>query len=216
MTFRELVYMCLDEVKLASDDSYITEDHVLFLISKYRNFVLHQKYDKTNLPPADSNFQEIKVEVEKGKNVSKEEVLIPLFLSSPRVYSYDANGYYKDDWSFVSKNRFRFVGNNKYLGNINYCTINTKNMLQLLKPVAENTDIYIWAVFEDIIKAAESTHTGDILDAVCPIEEALVSSVQELVVKDILGMAYRPHDNINNGTDDLASIGVATANKKNG
>ena len=44
----------------------------------------------------------------------------------------------------------------------------------------------------------------------------MVSAVQELVVKDILGVAYRPQDNINNGTDDLASIGVATSAKKNG
>ena len=57
MTYRELVYMCLDEIKLASDDSYITEDHILFLISKYRAFLLKQKYEKTNMPVSFSNYQ---------------------------------------------------------------------------------------------------------------------------------------------------------------
>ena len=32
MTYREIVYIILDNLKLASDDSYITEEHILFLI----------------------------------------------------------------------------------------------------------------------------------------------------------------------------------------
>ena len=32
-TYRELTYMVLDQLKLASDDSYYTEDHVKFLLS---------------------------------------------------------------------------------------------------------------------------------------------------------------------------------------
>lgn len=216
MTFRELVYMCLDEVKLVSDDSYITEDHVLFLISKYRSFLLQKKYGETNFLMSDANHQEIKLTIKANTNVSEEEALIPFPFSTPRVYTYDDTTGYTEDFTYVNKHRFRFVGHNKYLGNIKYCTINTKQKLQLQEVVKENTDIYIWAIFEDILKAAEYSTTGDILDAQCPIEDSMVSAVQELVVKDILGVAYRPQDNINNGTDDLASIGVATSAKKNG
>lgn len=214
MTFRELVYMCLDEVKLASDDSYITEDHVLFLIGKYRNFLLRQKYDKTNMPPEDSNFQEIKITIGKGEDVSKEEVLIPFPLSVPRVYTYN-NGY-TNDIPFVSKHRFRFVGHNSYLNDINYCTINTKHKLQTSKLLNadEDTDVYMWAIFEDCVKAAELSFDGDVLDAECPIESSLISGVQELVVKDILGVAYRPQDTINNGADDLSTIGVTNNNRR--
>jgi hypothetical protein len=39
-TFRDIVYMIMDELKLSSDDSYYTEDHIIFLISKYRAFLL--------------------------------------------------------------------------------------------------------------------------------------------------------------------------------
>ena len=35
-TYREIVYMVLDELKLESDDAYYTQDHVIFLINKYR------------------------------------------------------------------------------------------------------------------------------------------------------------------------------------
>jgi hypothetical protein len=33
---KELVYMVLDEVKLLSDDAYYTEEHIVFLLGKYR------------------------------------------------------------------------------------------------------------------------------------------------------------------------------------
>ena len=42
MTLRELVFMCMDEVKLHSDDSFYTEDHLVFLLNKYRSFVLKE------------------------------------------------------------------------------------------------------------------------------------------------------------------------------
>jgi len=44
MTYREIIYMCLDQVKLSSEDSYFTEDHVKFLLSKVRAAILEQKY----------------------------------------------------------------------------------------------------------------------------------------------------------------------------
>lgn len=43
-TYRELVYLVLDELKLASDDSTFTEDHVVFLLNRYRTFLLKQRY----------------------------------------------------------------------------------------------------------------------------------------------------------------------------
>ena len=47
MTWREAVYMVLDELKLMSDDSNFNEDHIIFLLSKYRSFILKQTYYKT-------------------------------------------------------------------------------------------------------------------------------------------------------------------------
>ena len=45
-TFRELVYMVMDELKLYSDDSNFTEDHIIMLLVKYRAFLLKQQYQK--------------------------------------------------------------------------------------------------------------------------------------------------------------------------
>lgn len=205
MTYRELVYMCLDEIKLASDDSYITEDHILFLISKYRAFLLRQKYDKTTLPVAESNYQKIKVSTDS---------IIPdvMGIAKPRVYV--GEGATKVSYTFVTPHRFDFIGNNRILKPISYCTINDENKLEFKATPDESTTINLYAVFEDCVKASEFNLTGDILDETCPIESELVSGVQELVVKDALGIAYRPTDFINNASDDLSKIGMAAGNSK--
>ena len=39
-TFREMIYMILDEMKISTDDSYFTEEHIMYLINKYRAFIL--------------------------------------------------------------------------------------------------------------------------------------------------------------------------------
>lgn len=211
MTYRELVYMCLDEIKLASDDSYITEDHILFLISKYRAFLLRQKYEKTNMPVSESNYQCI--------SVTRNEDIVPEIMSvaKPRVFTITGE---KDDTTtnfltYVSPHRYHFVGENRILKPITYCTIDHNKKLQCKNKKLTNVNIY--AVFEDIVKASEFNLVGgeDVLDCECPIETDLVSAVQELVVKDALGIAYRPKDNINNANDDLSSLGVASGNPKN-
>ena len=59
MTLRELVFMCMDEIKLHSDDSFYTEDHLVFLLNKYRSFVLKKELEKENKQLSSSNGQTI-------------------------------------------------------------------------------------------------------------------------------------------------------------
>lgn len=210
MTYRELVYMCLDEIKLASDDSYITEDHILFLISKYRAFLLRQKYEKTNMPAPMSNYQLLTI------TESKKSIPLPMNIAIPRVVVTLSDKSNKKA-TFVSPHRFEFVGVNKSLQSFIYCTLDKKNIMQFKNlPTSSSISSYdIYALFEDCVKASEFNSPGDILDEECPIESELVSGVQELVVKDALGIAYRPKDFINNASDDLDKIGVASAASKN-
>lgn len=205
MTYRELVYMCLDEIKLASDDSYITEDHILFLISKYRAFLLRQKYDKINLPASESNYQKIKV---------SQDSIIPdvMGIAKPRVYV--GEGAAKVSYTFVTPHRFEFVSNNRILRPVSYCTINDENKLEFKAAPPSATTINVYAIFGDCVEVSKINTEGDILDEICPIEEELVSGVQELVVKDALGIAYRPTDFINNAADDISKIGMAAGNSK--
>ena len=232
MKYRELVYMCLDEIKLASDDSYITEDHILYLISKYRAFLLRQKYDKTNMPVPMSNYQLITFTKSEGSYPS---IPLPMSIGTPRVViEFGVGNKESDDYAqkeyrkatYVSPHRWEYVGHNKYLDSFIYCSLDYRNRMQFKTlptkiTVIENnnevkkdltfTSCDVYALFEDCVKASEFNLTGDILDAECPIETELVAGVQELVVKDALGMAYRPKDIINNANDELSHIGLATA-----
>lgn len=47
MTVREITFMCLDLAKAnSSDDSFWTEDHVIFLLKKYRSFLIKKEQEK--------------------------------------------------------------------------------------------------------------------------------------------------------------------------
>lgn len=209
MTYRELVYMCLDEIKASSDDAYVTEDHILFLISKYRNLVLRRKYEKTNMPVAESNYQRIQGEA--GSSIKIPQIMdlgYPL-ISITTTSTSDSTAKSSFKTTYVPARRFEFVGNNSYLINVVYSTVTPEGELKCTSikypQVANLSNYTVYAVFEDIIEASKTAleNGTDILDADCPIETELIPEVQELVVKDILGIAYRPQDKINNGSDDL-------------
>ena len=51
--------MCMDEVKLNSDDSIYTEDHVVSLLNNYRSFVLKKELEKENKQLSSANSQTI-------------------------------------------------------------------------------------------------------------------------------------------------------------
>lgn len=46
MLVKEFVYYILDAVRNLSDDSIMTEDHVIFLMKKYRSFLIKKEIDK--------------------------------------------------------------------------------------------------------------------------------------------------------------------------
>ena len=58
-TYREIVYMVLDELKVNSDDKYFEEEHVMFLMDKYRAFLLKQRYSDIKKQMPESNLQTI-------------------------------------------------------------------------------------------------------------------------------------------------------------
>lgn len=211
MTYGEIVYMCLDEIKAMSDDAYVTEDHIVFLISKYRSYLLAQKYGKTNLPVDYSNFQTIEVMTDG----SPSQPLFIMGIAKPIIVNYTYAGVdrVENEFYYVTYNRFKYVGINNYLKasnskHVGYATIDPEGRLRIQKDVAKlSSNFEVTAVFEDI-----TSFNG--METRCPIEEELVAGVMELVVKDVLGIAYRPEDKINNGSDDLSTVGMATKNSK--
>ena len=226
-TYRQLTYMVLDELKLVSDDSHFQEEHVIFLLDKYRIFLLKQKYSDIRKEIPDSNYQTICVDVVPSNAINGSPCEGPPYLRSvekvpnmigvgkQRISSLD---YFQGNFAYTNNERFKYVGNNQYLKNQIYGTIAPDSHLYLK---STNPQFYslekvkVTGIFEDSTKAAElqlqcpdenGNKSCDVMDMDFPLEEALVPPMIELIVRDLSGKAYQPIDKENNASDDLARL----------
>lgn len=223
MTYREAVYLVLDELKGMSDDFTFTEEHVIFLLGKYRAFLLKQRYyNDIKKAISESNYQTICLDLievpaisgepcEGGSYLrSKDRIPVTLMMGNPRVYPID---FYQGDIAFISRDRMKYVGYNKWMENIIYCSIGPDNYLYFKSKNPQFLyleKVKFTAIFEDAEKASELTCDEDkacsILDRTFPIEEALVQPLIELVVNELKKAEYSPEDPANNADDDLADL----------
>lgn len=219
-TYREAIYMCMDLLKGVGDDFTYTEEHIAYLLDKFRALLLKQRYandPKKHVPY--SNYQTILIDIsdlstdEDGQYKSDNQIPYLLQIGIPRVTFKD---YYDINFEFVSRERFPFVGNNKYLKRTWYGCINEDNHFCLKSStvryiVTDGTPLQIklTAIFEnprevtDEISFGESFEGTD-LDRNIPIEEGLITTLIELVVKELAGSVYIKNDDINDNRDDLA------------
>lgn len=230
MKVSELVYSCLDLSKAAtSDDSWITEEHIIFLLKKYRSFLIKKEQDKEKGSQdiaSEFEYQQICLDLEKTPAIDGEPCTggyylrttqkIPKILegTQPRVYPLD---YYQGiNISYVSRDRMRYVGTNPYLQNIIYTSIGPD--LHLYLNSSNPQFLYLKklrmsAIFEDMDEAAGllcdsdgESQSCDVLDMEFPIRDYLVPPLIELVVKELSGVKYQPKDNKNNADDDLSKV----------
>ena len=216
--------MVLDELKLSSDDTQYTEDHIIFLLDKYRAFLLKQKYSDIKKYIPESNYQTICLDLiqvpaiaggpcEGGTYLrSKEKIPFLIKIGTPRVYPLD---YYQGEITYVSRDRMRYVGYNKFLQNIIYCSLGPDNYLYFKSSNPQYLyleKVKFTGVFQDSTKASDlqcPDDNGDIicdvLDRTFPIEDSLIPPLVELIVKELSSSIYRPDDEINNAKDDLAN-----------
>lgn len=224
--YSELVYMVLDEIKGMSDDYSFNEDHVIFLLDKYRGFLLKQRYSDIKKQIPESNYQTISLELVQVPAISgepceggvylrsKDKIPFLMQIGVPRVYPTD---YYQGDITYVSRDRMRYVGGNKYLKNIIYCSINPDNYLYFKSSNPQFLyleSVKFTGIFQDSRKASKlgdtENNSCDILNSTFPLEDALIPPIIELVVKELLGADYRPADSVNNANDDLEGLAVNT------
>lgn len=230
MTVGEITYMCLDLAKAAtSDDSYLNEDHCIFLLKKYRAFLIKKEQDKEKSSTdvaSEFEYQQVCLDLEKVPAIDEEpctggyylrtKQAIPKILEGtlPRVYPID---YYQGvNITYIPRERMRYVGHNKFLRNIIYVSVGPDMHLYVN---SENPQflylkqLRMSAVFEDFDEATEllcddagGDASCDVLDASFPIREYLVPPLIELVVKALTGTNYHPIDKQNNAMDNLAGL----------
>lgn len=224
-TYKELVYMCLDELKLYSDDALYTEEHIMFLLGKYRTFLIKQRYSDVKKQIPESNYQTICLDLIKVPAISgepceggsylrsKEKIPFLMKIGNPRVYPID---YYQGEITYVSRDRMRYVGYNKYLQNIIYASLGPDNYLYFksFNPQFLYLEkVRMTGIFEDTLAASElqcPDENGDIvcdvLDREFPIENALIPPLIQLVVEELTKAEYKLEDKENNSDDDLSEV----------
>lgn len=222
MTYNEILYMVLDELKLSSDDAYYTQEHILFLLGKYRAMLLKQRYSDIKKQVPASNYQTICLNLMEvppiegafceGKPYLRSIGKIPVTLNigNPRVYPSD---YFQGEITYVTMDRLRYTGFNRYMKNIIYAARDPQGYLYLK---ASNPQflymekVKFSAIFDDATEASElqcPDSTGKVCkleDREFPLESALVPSLIELVVKELRSAEYNPEDEDNNAKDDLS------------
>lgn len=219
--------MVLDEIKSNSDDSYVTEDHVRFLVDKYRAFILKQKYSDIKKQIPESNYQTICLDLEEVDAIDKypcgrtylrsiKEIPVLLPIGNTQVYPMD---YYQGEITYVSREKMKYVGFNKYMKNIIYCSLAPNNHLYFKSNNAQHKyleRVKITGIFEDSNKADELSIDNDDkcncnpLDRTVALEDALVPVVIEMIVKELLGVKYQPRDTMN----DAAPLPNTTNNNE--
>lgn len=230
MLVKEIVYMVLDLAKAAtSDDSFWTEEHVIFLLKKYRSFLIKKEQEKqkaTTDIASEFEYQQICLDLEKVPAIDGEPCTggyylrttkkIPKILedNQPRVYPVDF--YQGINISYIPRDRMRYVGTNKFLQNIIYVSLGPDLHLYL----NSNNPQFLYlkklrmsAVFEDFDEMSSylcndggDSMACDVMDEVFPIREYLVPTLMELVVKELTSAKYQPVDEHNNAADDMSKV----------
>ena len=124
--------MCLDLCKEFSDDSSFTEEHVLFLLNKYRALVLKQEYERQKKESSIENKQSICLDLEAvTDNIdspcsdfmlrSVQKIPTTLEFSQPQIST--INFFSNPMMVYVTPEKLKFVNYNKFLQNIIYCAL---------------------------------------------------------------------------------------------
>lgn len=230
-TYKELVYLVLDELKLSSDDTYFTEEHVYFLLGKYRGFLLKQRYSDIKKDIPESNYQTVCLDLIEVPAIPDEECEGGFYLRSkepiPYLMKIGSSKVYPIDYfqggsvTLVSMQRMRYVGYNRWLPNIIYAAFGPDNHLYFKSGNPQFLYMQrarLTGIFESPEKAAELQCEGDAealcdpMDKIFPMEEALIPQLIELVVKELSGAIYKPKDSSNDASDDLSELATFLRN----
>lgn len=207
MTLREIIYMIMDELKIMSDDSTFNENHIKFLVNKYRITLLNQQYAKTGGVPDNANYQTVDLNLEVIKNIeylscsekilkSKENIPNILNISNTRIYPNDFSDY---RINIVSEDRFKFVGFNRWTQNIIFGTI--KDNYLYLK---SNNPQFLY--LENVTLKGIFADDYNNLDEEYPLEAGLVPLLIQSIVQELSPKTIQPEDSYNNASDDKANL----------
>ena len=224
-TYREIVYMINDQLKLFSDDSSFTEDHIRFIAKNLRSFIIEKKYkNSTDIPY--SNYQTICLDLEETPAIAGTDCFGSYLKSTkkvPSIFLFGGHTIYPVDFisskmiSLVSIDRIKYAGEgNPYLSNMIYATIGPDDYLYLKSKNPQFLylkKVRFMSLFVDAEAASELECDSngekivcDILDKEFPLDNSLIELLINYAVTELGGQRYMPTDKINNASDDNSGV----------
>jgi hypothetical protein len=232
-TFREVAYAIQDFSKTIVDDSIIDIDHIIFLMSKYRNYIINSNMSSGKKELSEANYQTIKIYLEPSKPVGfcDEELMlvstgcIPHFMTVGHKSVYPPAGFIYGKFNWVNSAKFKYTGHNKFLRNEIYVTIGPDHKLYVKSSGNNFLDleyIYLNGIFLESAEAAKMEEDCEgcydecnLLDKHFPLDDSYLPTLMQVVTREIIGAAWNPQDDSNNATDDLSSFAQVLARYTN-
>lgn len=228
-TYREIIYSVMDRYKMLSDDVYFTEDHIVFLMKRIRSFLLAKKAKEEGMLDEEDNKQTICLDLEQanllqgatcGATYLRSKEALPKIIqgSIPRIMLLDS--FHDLNPTIVTPERFRFVGNNKWLGNFIYCTQGPDEKIYFKSANPQHLyiqKIQVRAVFDDPEEAAKlacelntccEEKECDILETEFPLEDDLIIPLIDSIMTELGNNVYSPEDTVNNANDEIQGLNV--------
>lgn len=210
-TYREVVFMIMDSLKLLSDDSNWEIDHIVDKVNRYRSMLFKQRYidKKKEIPTAFYQKLNIGFNTVKSNGSFKSLKIIPNSVDGGllNTYSYiNPNISTGQKISMVNQDKFTVVGFNKWTGMFVYVTIGADGyMYQKSTALAVPHTFEYFTVLENPLDKIEFNNesVNDILDEKFPSDETMTQAIIDLVVNEMSKLMAIPVDLENNGRDDI-------------
>ncbi len=152
MTYREAVFLITDSLRQFSDDSVWESEHIIKFLHKYRALLVKQRYldRKKEIPRA--FYQRLNVTFDTSYyrgDIYQSENIIPDSIDNQLINTYtyvSPNGINSLNFNFITPQRFKVVGHNKWLKNEVYVCIDLDGYMYVKSPNIDALNIQAVAI----------------------------------------------------------------------
>lgn len=220
MTKDYYIYDIIETLKLHSDDSDVTYEHISFLIDDVRSLLLRQKYDTIGsiipMKVRQTIYMDLAL-VDDNVFMSTDKILSSTTTLPKLVESFNFMKYFRVDTGgentfrvhYVPIERFPYVGFNNLLKDLIYVTIGQDHKL-IFKGYSSKhrllENVRVFAIFENPEEAWKVSSTYDNTknfnsDIEYPIDLDMWVTMKEIIIKQLGLILQNPGDKNNNADE---------------
>lgn len=220
ITVREYIYNIKEKLKLTTDDSDITNNYIHHLLNIQRAYYIKQKFTDYRRSLPETIKQAITVDMElvdstigmtTNDKILRSKKVVPAFINLEgradfiRILSRD---FKTVPLSYVTFDRFPYVGNDKWNKGISYVTVGPDDKLYLKQGTGLGNAtrlLVVNSIFENPedawMASLNYSSTINYLDTQYPISAELAKVAISEVVRELSQTLNIPEDNKNDSTE---------------